>query len=199
MAEQLSFSGFEPPRTDRLFFAIQPDPRAAGRTEAIANALRDKCGLAGKPLTPKRLHVSLYHLGDYAGLPGDIIVKAGKAAAAVAEAPFGVAFDSALSFSRKRGKLPLVLGGGDSLMLLAGFHHALGEAMARNGLGRFVPSGFTPHMTLLYDSRYVAARQIEPVTWTVREFVLIHSLLGRTKYVPLARFPLRLRETRILQ
>jgi len=31
---------------------------------------------------------------------------------------------------------------------------------------------------------------VEPFEWTVREFVLIHSLLGRTEYRVLGRWPL---------
>jgi RNA 2',3'-cyclic 3'-phosphodiesterase len=31
---------------------------------------------------------------------------------------------------------------------------------------------------------------VEPIEWTVTEFVLVHSLLGRTTHRVLARFPL---------
>jgi 2'-5' RNA ligase len=34
------------------------------------------------------------------------------------------------------------------------------------------------------------ARAVEPIRWTVREFVLVHSLLGQTRHVPLARWSL---------
>jgi 2'-5' RNA ligase len=39
---------------------------------------------------------------------------------------------------------------------------------------------YTPHVTLLYDGRHVAAEPVEPVTWTVREIVLVHSFVGQT-------------------
>jgi 2'-5' RNA ligase len=45
-------------------------------------------------------------------------------------------------------------------------------------------------VTLLYDDGLVAERPIGALRWTVREFVLMHSLLGRNARVPLARWPL---------
>jgi 2'-5' RNA ligase len=36
----------------------------------------------------------------------------------------------------------------------------------------------------------VPEQKIEPVEWTVREIVLVHSLLGRTEHRPLARWTL---------
>jgi 2'-5' RNA ligase len=47
---------------------------------------------------------------------------------------------------------------------------------------------FTPHVTLLYDKRSVEEQPIEPISWNVREFALIHSMNGHTH---LARWPLR--------
>jgi 2'-5' RNA ligase len=44
---------------------------------------------------------------------------------------------------------------------------------------------------LLYDDRHLDNQPISPIRWWVREFVLVHSLLGRTHYNFLARFPLR--------
>ena len=55
---------------------------------------------------------------------------------------------------------------------------------------RPVASQVTPHVTLLYDDVLVEERAVEPIRWTVREFVLVHSLLGQTRHVPLARWPL---------
>jgi 2'-5' RNA ligase len=50
---------------------------------------------------------------------------------------------------------------------------------------------FTPHVTLLYDDRMVPEQAVEPISWRVREFVLTHSLLGKTQHVELGRWPLR--------
>jgi RNA 2',3'-cyclic 3'-phosphodiesterase len=54
----------------------------------------------------------------------------------------------------------------------------LGAALTRGGLRRLANMNFTPHVTLLYDPRSVDEYPVEPVVWTVAEFVLVHSLKG---------------------
>jgi 2'-5' RNA ligase len=49
---------------------------------------------------------------------------------------------------------------------------------------------FTPHVTLLRDSHLVPEHDIEPISWTVKDVVLVHSLLGKTPHRHLARLPL---------
>ena len=48
-----------------------------------------------------------------------------------------------------------------------------------------------PHITLLYDGRGIGEHVVEPVRWTVKELVLVHSLLGQSRYIPLGRWSLR--------
>lgn len=193
MPEQLSLMGLgAPPRkTDRLFFAIFPDAAAAVRIAQLAHRLRGEQGLKGKPLETARFHVTLHHLGDYAGLRPDIVAAAVEAAATVAMPPFEAAFDRALSFSVRPGNRPFVLRGGEGVAALTAFQQTLAAALGKSRLWDRVKSQYTPHMTLLYDDRVIAELPTETVKWTVREFVLVHSLLGKTVHVPLARWPLR--------
>jgi len=185
------FSLFEaPPVTDRLFFAIFPDPVTAAGIAREADNLRASHRLNGRPLAPERLHITLHHLGDHAGVRRDIVAMAGEAAEAVTAESFEVTFDRAASF-HNGGNNPFVLQGGEGLDALKAFQSDLGLAMARAGLGKLADKSFTPHVTMLYDKRLVAAQAITPVKWTVRDFTLIHSLLGRTKHIPLARWTLR--------
>ena len=58
------------------------------------------------------------------------------------------------------------------------FRRTLGAALTRCGLRRVANTNFTPHVTLLYDARGVDEYPIEPIFWTVTEFVLIHSVKG---------------------
>lgn len=192
MPDQPSLPGFDPAPepTDRLFFALFPEADAAAQIERLAGRLRQQHGLSGKLLQTGRLHVTLHHVGDHAGLPADILTRAGEAAASVAMPPFDLVFDRAASFRRSR-KLPFVLLGTEGETPLKVFQEALGTAMKRAGLGRWVASSFTPHVTLLYDDHAVAGQAIEPITWTAREFVLVHSLLHQTRHVPLARWALQ--------
>ncbi|MDP2449481.1 MAG: RNA 2',3'-cyclic phosphodiesterase [Polaromonas sp.] len=192
MPEQSFLPGFEaaPRPTDRLFFAIYPDAAAAAQIARLAQQLRAEHGLQGKPLKPERFHVTLHHLGDYAGLPQDLVAAACGAAASVAAAPFDVTFDRVASFTSAPRNRPFVLRGDDGLAPLAAFQQSLGEALKKTVLGRWAKPGFTPHVTLLYDDRSVPAQAVTPVSWTAREFVLVHSLMGQTLHVPLARWPL---------
>lgn len=192
MPEQLSFAGFDtaPQPTDRLFFAIFPDVATAARIATLAQRLRAEHGLKGKPLATERFHVTLHPLGDYLGLPQEIVAAAGEAASAVVMPPFELAFDRAGSFLGRPRNRPFVLRAGDSVAALKAFQQVLGTAMKNAGLGRWVAPHYTPHVTLLYDGRSVAEHAVERVAWTAHEFVLVRSLLGRTRHVPLARWPL---------
>ena len=189
VSDQLSLFA-APPVTDRLFFAIFPDPTAAMDIGRRADALRDAHDLSGRPLALERFHITLHHLGDHAGVRRDIVAKAGEAAEAIKAAPFEVTFDRAGSF-HNGGNNPLVLQGGEGLETLKALQRDLGLAMARAGLGKLADKSFTPHVTMLYDKRLVAEHAIAPIRWTVAGFSLIHSRLGRTEHVALAHWALR--------
>ncbi|GAC1413113.1 MAG: 2'-5' RNA ligase family protein [Burkholderiaceae bacterium] len=191
MPEQFFLPGFEapPPPTDRLFFALIPTPDAAASIARQRGLLRDIYELKGRSIGVGRLHVTLSHLGDYLGLPEGIVAAAIKAAARVRAAPFDVVFDRAMSFHGRPRNRPLVLLGNDGVAALAAFQQTLGRALRKAGLAA-ANLHYTPHVTLLYDNRFVPLGIIEPIRWTVNEFVLVHSLLGRTRHVPLARWSL---------
>lgn len=193
MSGQSALPGFDdtPAPTDRLFFALFPDAETAERIAQCARQLRTEHGLHGAPLKTERFHITLHHLGDYAGLPQGVIEMAGRAAAAVKVPPFSVTFDRAVSFSSSPRNRPFVLRGDAGLVDLMAFQRALGIEMTKAGLGRWAKPAYTPHVTLLYDDRAVAEQPVEPITWTAGEFILVRSLIGQTLHVPLARWPLR--------
>jgi len=70
------------------------------------------------------------------------------------------------------------------------WHAALGAALKRVGLGGATQGEFKPHITLTYDRVRVKPAAIEPMAWHVREFVLVHSLLGKTTHNHLGRWAL---------
>jgi 2'-5' RNA ligase len=98
-----------------------------------------------------------------------------------------------MSFAGRPGNHPLVLRGSDGVAALTALQQALVVAMEKAGF-KLRKSHFTPHVTLLYGDRCIAEQVVEPVAWSVREFVLVHSLLRRKleqkqkQYVPLARW-----------
>lgn len=190
-AQQDAFGFGGPAPTDRLFFALFPDAAVAARIAGLGERLRRAQGLRGRVLAEERLHVTLHHLGDHAGVPADVVAAACAAAAAVDAAPFEAVFDRVESFAGRARRRPLVLRGDAGVAGVAQLQSRLGDAMRRHGLARHVDARFVPHLTLLYDDRAVDAQAIEPVGWRVRGFALVHSLLGRSTYRVLARWPLR--------
>lgn len=196
MSEQYNLPGFEsspePARpTDNLFLAFIPPTGVVQLLGERTQEWRRDHGLRGKALASSCLHVSLHSLGAHHGVPPGFVDAVDQAVAPVVLPPFEIGFDRALSFTNKRKTRPFVLRASKGTMMLNALHRALGEAVTRAGLGRWVSRHFTPHMTLLYDKQLVAERSVEGVSWTVSEFVLVHSFVGRGRHDRLARWPLR--------
>lgn len=196
--EQLWLPRFEAASkpTDRLFFAVFPDHVAAQHIAQVARRLHNKYRLQSEPLQTKRYHVSLYHLGDYFDLPQDVIARAKAAASSVAVESFDLGFDRAANFSGRRvdpeeqRSHPHVLRANDGVAEITAMQRALATAIAQAGLSARARISYTPHLTLLYGEHRIPEDFIETIRWSVREFVLVHSLLGKTQHVLLARWPL---------
>ena len=186
--EQLCF--LNPAPVDRLYFALLPDTAAKARAADVAEHVRRHHGLLGRPRAPHLFHVSLQGVGSYAGRPNDVVATACVAASALCAPAFRISFDRVGSFVVRQPTLPVVLSASHSFHSLNGLRSALRDTMARCGLRPRSPPNVTPHMTLLYDASRVETCAIAPVEWTVRELVLIHSLVGRSRHVHLARWQL---------
>jgi 2'-5' RNA ligase len=190
-AGQASLAGFgSAAPTDRLFFALFPDPATAARLARLAQHQAAGHGLRGMPLAPERFHLTLFHLGDWAGLPADVVDAATRAAAQLHPPGFEVCFDEVGSFVSRRDKKPLVLKARGGNQALRGFHAELGRQLGMHGLARAASEPLEPHVTLLYDRRMVPFAPVEPVLWRACEWVLVHSLLGQTQHRRLATWPL---------
>jgi RNA 2',3'-cyclic 3'-phosphodiesterase len=194
MPEQLSLPGMSTPAKprpetrDRLFLAVLPDAAAAAQIVGLRETLCARHGLTGSQIAQDRLHVTLHHLGDFRGVPEHVVRAASMAAAATAAtAPrFEARLDQVESFSGKPGHRPFVLrdsGGNDALQEL---HRRVITALGKNGNAKFVP-----HVTLLYDEKGVGREPVDAISWTVKEIVLVHSLLGKTRYITLGRWALQ--------
>ena len=192
MPQQLALDGIEDPpaRTDGLFSAIIPSPEAAAQIGQRAREFHEEHGLKGRPLATDHFHITLYYLGAHAGVPQGIFAKASETAATIKAAPFEVTLDVAMSFSGKSNSRPLVLSSGKPLAALNAFQLALSTAIRKAGLVHWVQPSFIPHVTLLYDGRRVPKQAVDPIRWTVREFVLVRSHLGLSRHETLARWPL---------
>jgi RNA 2',3'-cyclic 3'-phosphodiesterase len=128
-------------------------------------------------------------VGDYSGLPRGIVGTACEAAAAVMTRSFVVAFNRVASFNIRSDGQVLVLRGDDGVAGLMALHQSLRAAMWKVGLRRSVPP-YEPHMTLMYSDQSIVEHAVEAISWTVKEFVLVHSLHGKSRYVALGRWQL---------
>jgi len=186
---QMGLPGLDPPTpTDRLMFLLYPDAETAERIAGEARRLRDVLQLRGQPLQTDRFHVTLHHLGDYAGLPADVVRKGRAAGAALVAAPFEATFDRALSFSNRGRNNPYTLQGGEGVRALILFQQKIALEMAKVGLKP--DKAFVPHVTLLYDGQIVPVQTIAPISWTVDRFVLVQSKLGQTRHIVLGDWAL---------
>ena len=179
---------FGPSQKERIFLAALPDPATAARIYALAETLKREYGFTGNLILPEHLHVTLFHLGDWATLPEEIVNLASGAASQVHVPAFAVTFKRAQSFRNSTGVCPFVLTS-DKAQWQA-LHDVLRAALVNAGLGGATRGEFLPHITLTYDKVRVKPHAIEPVTWTVTDFVLIHSVLGKTTHNHLGRWPL---------
>ena len=190
---QQSFDGFgqqEP--VANLFFAVKPDAAARERIVAIARSLRAEHGLRGRVIDEDRLHVTLQFLGEFAGLPGNVLAAAKRAGEAVSMDAFELTFDSVASFGSGRERRPLVLRGqGAAIASVNALHDTLTTRLAAAGLKPDTRHEFVPHLTVLYDEHAIAPRSIEPIGWRVREFHLLRSFVGASRYETLASWRLR--------
>lgn len=190
MAEQLLLPGIDAPGEDNLLFAIRPERKAAERIEGLALDCCEEFGLVGTLIEKERLHISLRGMKTCDVVPAFMREKLETAANAVSMPSFEARFGRVMSFRRNAPKRAFVLvaDGDGGLRTL---WQSLGIEMRRVGLWRHVGSSFKPHVTMLYDRRMVAERSVEPIIWTVRDFVLIHSLVGESTHIPLGKWSLR--------
>jgi 2'-5' RNA ligase len=182
---------FGPSQKERIFFAAVPDEKTAARIHALAQSFKTDHGFTGNLILPEHLHVTLFHLGDWNTLPEEIVNLASGAASQVNIPAFDVAFQRAESFRNSTGIYPFVLTGGKDVGAWRSLHDALRVALTNAGLGGATRGDFTPHITLTYDKARVKPVTIDPIVWTVRDFILIHSQLGKTTHHHLGRWPLR--------
>lgn len=178
---------------DRVFFALFPDGHAARKLLDLGAELKSQHRLSGKLHQESRLHLTLDHLGDFAGKPQDIVDDASVAAGELAAQcnSFPVSLDRVVSFGRGKESRPLVLRDSGANPGLEEFRGGLWDALAARKITGGSRSSFTPHVTLLYDAQVLAEEAVATIAWQAQELVLVHSMMKQTRYEVLGRWPLR--------
>ncbi|MGK9169569.1 2'-5' RNA ligase family protein [Inquilinus limosus] len=176
---------------DQIFFAILPSPADAAMIRAQAEALRLDLGLRGQLRPPEVLHISLQSVGQYQSLPFALVDRTMHAAWTIELPRFEVTFDRVTSFGAGSGARPVVLRCAEGNAALFDLYEALDPAMEAVGLHGSRPP-LRPHLTILYDRKVVPEALLDaPITIQVRDFALVHSLYGESRYLILGRWPLR--------
>lgn len=176
--------------THRLFFALCPNPTVLRGIEGAVEIVKASKLVRGSWIEVSKLHMTTHFLGDHETAPTAIIERAKAAAAQVKFAPFEFVLDRIASF-RGRYKSPCVLRcASASDHVLQTFWRELADALISLGCGHNLERRFTPHVTIAYgDKVLVEPIAITPIAWVVREFVLIESHIGRSRYDILERWP----------
>ena len=175
---------------DKWFFALQPTAAAREAIVRQQDELGLRHGFQRYRLKPENLHVTLQLIGHGSTLSPDLLRAAHAAAATVACRPVDLTFDRALSFKSQQGNYPFVLlCAQTALAPLLAFHRALTTALHEHRAIQD-PDRFTPHVTLFRDPAFVLEHAIPPISWTATEFVLVHSLVGRSEHRIVGRWTL---------
>lgn len=184
-AESPSYS-VAPKAADNLFLALFPTAEAAEQIAQLAAELKTAHELRGRPYQTSRLHMTLFCFN-----PLEVNLSSIAEACTLATAstpPFEVRYDHVLSFPGRSRGAPFVLHASDGNSTLIEFHQRLESSFARSGTRVKGKPGFSPHITLLYDQRRVRRQEVKPVSWVAKELVMMHSLVGQSRYISIARW-----------
>ncbi|UVK38338.1 2'-5' RNA ligase family protein [Mesorhizobium sp. AR10] len=180
---------FERHFDDRIFFAILAESAIAGPLARKAVALDRELGLQGWFVPEDHIHISLVGLGDHDGFPKELVEVACRIGSMIVAKPFEVSFDRLSAF----GGGALVLRSSDGNPALQEFWRNLTAVISDSPLKPFLTRSIEPHITLLRDEvgvPKIRERPIDPVSWMVRDFVLIHSLIRKGIYKKPGRWQL---------
>lgn len=193
MSQQLSL--FPPDKStdqmNRLFVGIVPDDFPARDIKLLIDWLKRQHGALGTPVGADRPHITLALIDDFRGeIPSRIIQAASHACGKAAAFPaFPVCLDHVVTYKGKPANRPLVTTVADNPALLE-FQQSLMIELMRNGLRCGNSPKFNPHLTLFRGAKEIPLQSVDPITWTVREIVLIRSVIGESRYEHLGRWSL---------
>lgn len=191
ITEQGSLFGGSPEDTERLLVLAMLPERAGHEAAEVRERLKRSHGLGGGEVRADRLHVTMIHIGDYAGaLPPRVVEEARAVLDRLTAGAVDIALDRVGSFAGQPGRYPLVLTGEEGVGALKALRRDLWKALRLGGVRMLSTEAFNPHVTLMYAHARLAEQAIAPIGWRATELELVHSKLGRTVYETLGRYPL---------
>lgn len=170
-----------PTEIHRLFFALLPNEATGRRVEQAANEVVAAQHLRARMIRPSRYHATLHFLGDHPMLRPDIVQAAVAAAGKVRAAAFELVLDHVAGFHGREP--PCVLRCTQVPPALQALWQDLQQALILAGLGAHLSRNFTPHVTFAYSRGVLPqAMPIDPISWRVEGFALLHSVIGGREY-----------------
>lgn len=161
-------------RPPRYFFALLPDAEAKLRIESLAYDLHKQLRPIRPLREPDQYHVTLRGIAAPDGPFGQSIAMARRVADAIRKTSFAVMFNQAASFGAAPNYAFSLTTQAD-LLAANSLSATLLDALRHAGL-KVDGSSFRPHVTLFYDPRLRESIDVPPLSWQVREFVLIESI-----------------------
>ncbi|MBB3655919.1 2'-5' RNA ligase [Rhizobium sp. BK650] len=174
-----------------IFFAVRPTLEVTSGALEIAQFYRDTHFLTGPSRPSSVLNVTLNGIGSYRRLPDDVVFGAEQIAGAVRAEPFELVLDEVMSFLHPGQSQAFVVCSRQENQALMDLRRQIQDGLFKAGLPYNAGGHITPHMTLVYDRKTVLPEKLDqPLRWTIREFLLIHSIYGKSEHHVINRWPL---------
>lgn len=173
-------------------FALLPDAGVREQFAVIGERLQRVHRVGGTRIDADALRMDVCPMGHVERLvhpPEQALLAAG---AAVSLPEFSLTFDSAARLRTHVVQFPLVLKANAAGTAAAlELRKAIAAAQAAVGLKVMAVAGFSAYVALMQGDTLNAAEElINPIDWTVREFVLIRRFFGGLRHEVIGRWPL---------
>jgi len=179
------------PAREAVFGAIILDEFPAHRASGITSRIFQEHGLDGRLRPVEHLRLNMFGAWEYSELEDEGLgsLMHGCESVAASMKSFKMRLNGAMSLrAEPHRSAPLVLVSGDTIPELDGFYRTLHMQWVKLGLASGKVPRFTPHVTTAYSMKRLDPQPIDPISWIVRDLVLLRSFVGRTGYEELGRW-----------
>lgn len=170
----------------RFYFAFRPDDAVLDAIMKVSSQVRHYVA-SNYVVTRENLHISVLPIWEGEIIPENLVEMTSARVQAIDGKPFLFRFDKVTSFSLKEGYCIVLTQTREAFEL-----YNLRRKFAERFAGKSSVESSKPHVTLLRGGDVFIEQQLtEPICWTAREFVLIHSFIGQGRQEIVGRWPLR--------
>lgn len=180
--------------TIRVFFAIWPDDAARKQLAGLAEQLREAMLCSGRKTKAENIHLTLVFVGEVDASKLEALCRVADEIKDSGARAFDFALEKIRHWKRNRivyaaaGRVP---------QELTDLVSALADALSAAGFS-LEQRTYKPHVTLMRDALCQSLPELaEPITWRVREWMLVKSEQtdGGPVYTPMGRWLLKNQET----